>query len=93
MIVLATDPATHTLYVANGTNISGPSAGGNTLSVIDTRRCRASRVSSCQGPWPTITVGKLPSGIAIDKATGMLSQVAQTIAVGSPMCIKFFHAR
>lgn len=66
---LAVDPATHTAYVANGFNVNGPPAGGNTVSVIDTRRCDAQDVSRCRGPWPTITVGNLPSGIAIDEKT------------------------
>ena len=66
---LAVDPATHTAYVANGFNNNGPNAGGNTVSVIDTRRCDAQDVSRCSGPWPTITVGNLPSGIAIDEKT------------------------
>ena len=66
---LAVDPATHTAYVANGFNNNGPNAGGNTLSVIDTRRCDAQDVSRCKGPWPTITVGNLPSAIAIDART------------------------
>ena len=66
---LAVDPATHTAYVANGFNNTGPNAGGNTVSVIDTRHCDAQDVSHCQGPWPTITVGNLPSGIAIDEKT------------------------
>ena len=68
--VLAIDPATHTLYVANGHNDNGPrSAGGDTLSVIDTRHCRAEDVSRCHGPWPTITVGNLPGAIAVDQAS------------------------
>jgi DNA-binding beta-propeller fold protein YncE len=66
---LAVDPATHTIYVANGYNDNGPTAGGDTVSVIDTRRCDARDVSRCKGPWPTITVGKLPSGIAVDQQT------------------------
>ncbi len=65
----AQDEATHTLYVANGENDNGPNATGNTVSVIDTRRCDAQDVSHCRGPWPTITVGNLPSGIAIDERT------------------------
>jgi DNA-binding beta-propeller fold protein YncE len=65
----ALDPAAHTLYVTNGENASGPNATGNTVSVIDTRHCQARDLSRCQGPWPTITVGNLPSGIAIDKQT------------------------
>jgi DNA-binding beta-propeller fold protein YncE len=67
--LLAVDPATHTIYVANGNNDNGPDAGGDTVSVIDARRCDAQDVSRCKGPWPTITVGELPSGIAVDEAT------------------------
>ncbi|HUO38226.1 MAG TPA: YncE family protein, partial [Mycobacterium sp.] len=66
---LALDPATHTIYVANGNNANGPNAGGNTVSVIDARHCNAQDVSTCKGPWPTITVGNQPSTIAIDQAT------------------------
>ena len=57
---LAVDPATHTIYVANGYNPNGPTAGGNTVSVIDARRCDAQDVSRCKGPWPTVTVGNAP---------------------------------
>lgn len=64
---LAINPDTHTIYVANGNNANGGPVGGNTVSVIDARHCRAQDVSRCTGPWPTITVGNLPSGIAIDK--------------------------
>jgi YVTN family beta-propeller protein len=67
---MAFDPATHTVYVANGNNDNGPNAGGDTVSVIDTRHCRAQDLSLCHGPWPTITVGSLPSSIAVDEATG-----------------------
>lgn len=67
---LAIDPATHTVYVANGNNNNGPTAGGDTVSVIDTRHCMAWDISSCHGPWPTFTVGNLPSSIAVDQATG-----------------------
>jgi DNA-binding beta-propeller fold protein YncE len=37
--------------------------------VIDARRCNARAVSRCAGPWPTITVGELPSAVAVDAAT------------------------
>ncbi len=67
--VVALNRATHTVYVANGFNTNGPNAGGDTVSVIDTRRCNAEDVSRCKGPWPTIKVGNLPSGIAIDERT------------------------
>ncbi len=66
---LAINPSTHTIYVANGFNDNGDPlpTPGNTVSVINARHCRAQDVSRCQGPWPTITVGNLPSGIAIDQ--------------------------
>ena len=66
---LAADPATHTIYVGEGFNTNGPAAGGNTVSVIDSRRCNAQDVSRCKGPWPTMTVGNGPSAIAVDRAT------------------------
>ena len=46
---LAVDPATHTIYVANGYNDNGPFPGGNTVSVIDARRCQARRRLALQG--------------------------------------------
>jgi DNA-binding beta-propeller fold protein YncE len=67
---VAIDPATHTLYVADGFSYSGNGPGGDTVSVIDARRCNAQDLSRCPGPWPTITLGggtaDVPSGIAID---------------------------
>ena len=68
---LAINPATHTIYVANGYNDNGPElpVPGNTISVINERDCHAQDVSRCTGPWPTITVGHMPSGIAIDERT------------------------
>jgi len=72
--LLAMNPATHTIYVANGNNDDGPSAGGDTVSVIDARHCNAQDISRCEGPWPTVTVGNgtandLPSGVAVDAKT------------------------
>jgi hypothetical protein len=68
---LAINPATHTIYVANGYNDNGPElpTPGNTVSVINARDCQAQDVSRCKGPWTTITVGNMPSGIAIDERT------------------------
>jgi YVTN family beta-propeller protein len=66
---VAVDRATNTIYVANGDNANGPSPGGGTVSVIDGRRCQASDVARCKGPWPTVKVGDLPSSIAVDQAT------------------------
>ncbi len=69
---LALDPATHTIYVANGNNDDGPNAGGDTVSAIDDRHCNALELSRCNRPWPTIKVGDLPSTIAIDQETGTI---------------------
>ena len=68
---LASDPATHTIYVANGYNDNGDQLPmpGNSVSVINELDCHAQDVSRCKGPWPTITVGNMPSGIAIDERT------------------------
>ena len=71
---VALNPATHTIYVADGFNYSGPNALGDTVSVIDARHCNTQELSSCPGPWPTITVGSgtaadQPSGIAVDALT------------------------
>jgi DNA-binding beta-propeller fold protein YncE len=67
---VAVDRATNTIYVANGNNDNGPtSMPGDTVSVIDGRHCNARDVSRCNGPWPTVKVGKLPSTIAVDQAT------------------------
>jgi YVTN family beta-propeller protein len=67
---VAVDRTTNTIYVANGVNVSGPSTvTGDTVSVIDGRRCRASDVSRCKGPWPTVKVGDSPSTITVDQAT------------------------
>jgi DNA-binding beta-propeller fold protein YncE len=66
---VAVDQATDTIYVANGDNANGPNAGGNTVSVIDGRRCNARDVSRCKGPWPTVKVGNLPASITVDQAT------------------------
>jgi DNA-binding beta-propeller fold protein YncE len=67
---VAVDRATDTIYVANGTNDNGPvSPGGDTVSVIDGRRCQARDVSKCKGPWPTVKVGKFPTTLTMDQAT------------------------
>ena len=66
---LAVDRATNTIYVASGNNANGPNAGGDTVSVIDGRRCQARDVSRCAGPWPTVKVGNLPSSVAVDQGT------------------------
>ncbi len=66
---VAVDAATHTIYVGNGNNADGPNAGGDTVSVIDDRQCNAQDVARCKGPWPAITVGDLPAGVAVDQKT------------------------
>jgi DNA-binding beta-propeller fold protein YncE len=68
---VAVDRATNTIYVASGNNANGPTnAGGDTVSLIDGRRCQARDASRCAGPWPTVKVGNLPSSVAVDQATG-----------------------
>jgi YVTN family beta-propeller protein len=66
---VAFDAATRTIYVANGNNANGTAAGGNTVSVIDGRRCNARSAAKCKGPWPTVTVGNEPSTLTVDQAT------------------------
>ena len=70
---VAIDPATHTLYVSDGFSYSGNGPGGDTVSVIDARRCNAQDLSRCPGPWPRITLeggtADGPSGIAVDVPT------------------------
>ena len=66
---VAVNSATHTIYVANGQNADGAPRGGNTVSVIDAHGCNARDVSQCKGPWPTITVGNEPAGVAVDERT------------------------
>ena len=59
---VAVDRATNTIYVANGNNANGQvSPGGDTVSVIDGRRCNGLDDPQCEGPWPTMTVGNVPS--------------------------------
>ncbi len=81
---VAVDRATNTIYVASGNNANGPNAGGDTVSVIDGRRCQARDVSRCAGPWPTVKVGNLPSSVAVDQATGTVYvtvDASNTVAV------------
>ena len=68
-IRLAVDPATHTIYVANGYNDNGPD--GRRRHGLGDRHTALQRPRrlAVQGSWPTITVGNLPSGIAINQAT------------------------
>src|SRR5262249_50280847 len=66
---VAVDTITNTIYVANGNNLNGGSPGGNTVSVIDGRRCKVRAVGHCRGPWPTVTVGHEPSSLTVDEAT------------------------
>jgi DNA-binding beta-propeller fold protein YncE len=98
--LLAVNPATHTIYVANGYNDDGPNAGGDTVSVIDARHCNAHDVSRCKGPWPTITVGNgtlsdLPGGIAIDEKTDTVYVAnvgANTVSVFNGATCNALHA-
>ena len=58
---LALDPATHTIYVANGYNDNGPSAGGDTVSVIDARHCHARTSRAARDPGRRSRSGTCPA--------------------------------
>jgi DNA-binding beta-propeller fold protein YncE len=58
---VAFDPATQTLYVANGSD--------NTMSVISTAHCNARNSSDCDQTPPAVTVGSDPLSVAIDQHT------------------------
>ena len=58
---IAFDPATSTIYVAD--------TGENNVSVINGKTCNAHITSGCTQKPATISVGKVPRGVAIDIAT------------------------
>ncbi|MGA2011482.1 MAG: YncE family protein [Solirubrobacteraceae bacterium] len=88
--LLAVDSATHTAYVVDGDNLDGPNQGGDTVSVIDLRRCNARDVSRCPGPWPTVTVGNIPASVAVDTATDTV-YVANTGDFVDPSTVSVFN--
>jgi DNA-binding beta-propeller fold protein YncE len=88
---VAVNPATDTIYVANGNNLSGAPVGGDTVSVIDSRHCNAQDVSRCKGPWPTITVASLPSTIAVDPVTDTVYVAAFVDNSGGPGAVSVFN--
>jgi DNA-binding beta-propeller fold protein YncE len=69
---IAVDTRTDTIYVANGYDPDSPPSGGDTVTVIDGRHCRAADVSRCKGPWPTVKVGNQPGTLAIDQVTNTI---------------------
>jgi DNA-binding beta-propeller fold protein YncE len=58
---LAVDPATNTIYVANGID--------DTISVIDGRHCDGTNRSGCGHAPAVITLSDSPGGIAVDSGT------------------------
>jgi len=58
------DPATHTLYVANGND--------DTVSVISTLTCNATNTSGCYQTPETVQAGPGPLSLALDDATHTL---------------------
>src|SRR5262249_24924815 len=58
---IALDPATHTIYVANGTTRS--------LSLIDGTTCNAGTTAGCGQRVTAGTAGTDPIGIAVDRQT------------------------
>jgi YVTN family beta-propeller protein len=59
------DPAVGTVYIVVGTNGIGP----NTVAMINSRTCNASRHDGCTAKPPTVTAGAGPSGIAVNQRT------------------------
>ncbi|MBV9002851.1 MAG: YncE family protein, partial [Solirubrobacterales bacterium] len=57
----AEDYRTHTLYVTNSND--------NTLSVVNLATCSSANASGCARTSPTITVGNVPLGVAVDETT------------------------
>jgi DNA-binding beta-propeller fold protein YncE len=66
---IAIDENVHTAYVTNGAGVDqrGPRAG-STVSMIDTKRCNARHLVGCAQTPPIVTVGALPTALAIDTA-------------------------
>jgi YVTN family beta-propeller protein len=57
----AFDSATDTVYVTN--------ANDNTMSVVNAAVCNAERISGCGQRPPTVTVGRFPIPVAVDRLT------------------------
>ena len=60
-IGMAEDPASQTLYVANGPD--------NTVSVIDAAHCNAQQTAGCGETAPTVPVGTFPTAVAVNPET------------------------
>jgi DNA-binding beta-propeller fold protein YncE len=63
---LAADPAVGTVYIVADTNAA---SGTNTVAMINSRTCNASRHDGCTAKPPTVTVGTSPQGIAVNPRT------------------------
>jgi DNA-binding beta-propeller fold protein YncE len=63
---VAVDQATDTLYA---TNIFGSNGPGDTVSVINGATCNAAVTTGCANTPPTITVGSVPEGVALNQRT------------------------
>jgi DNA-binding beta-propeller fold protein YncE len=59
---LTSDPASHTLFVANQ-GFGGP----GTVSVVDTRACNANDTTGCQTAWPAVATGSSPRNVTVDR--------------------------
>jgi YVTN family beta-propeller protein len=57
----AADPATNTIYVANGND--------SDLSVIDGASCNAFLAFGCRSSWPIVGTGASPFAVAVDQQT------------------------
>jgi len=61
---VAVNDATHTVYVTD--------FGGDTISMIDARKCNAADVSGCGRKPVSVNVGEIPGGIAVDTLTNTI---------------------
>jgi DNA-binding beta-propeller fold protein YncE len=94
----AVDDATHTLYVANEGAAEAPSKGKGkgTVSVFDTRHCRAASHSGCHRPLATIHTGGYLDAAAIDRKTRTLylaDSIGSVIAVDIGECTAVNHSQ
>jgi YVTN family beta-propeller protein len=72
----ALNRTTGTLYVTNQL--------ADTVSVIDTARCRSGNTAGCNQPWPTVRVGQSPKAVGIDEqldSAYVANQNSSTVSV------------
>lgn len=79
------DAGTHTLYVSNNGN---DDVGGNTVSVVDIRACKATDTSGCGATPASIDVGGYPLFIAVDSRADSVF-----VGIGAGATVSVFDRR